>query len=95
MGNMYKCPFCTKKIKQLSILKAHVKKIHLLYGLYCPYCIEFFGSLQLLQNHLISVNDEYHQNLYYLITGRYVKRVNKKLFIDNNIELTNSEFAQD
>jgi len=76
------CPFCIEKFDKLSSLKIHIKKVHLLYGIYCPFCIEFYGTIGQLQSHLAIANDEFHKNLYYLITKRYTKRVNKKLLMD-------------
>jgi DNA-directed RNA polymerase subunit RPC12/RpoP len=77
--NYYKCPFCTKEIKSLGGLKSHIKKAHLLYGIYCPYCIEIYGTIGKLVSHLATQNDEYHRNLYFLISGRYLGKVNKKI----------------
>jgi len=79
---MFKCPFCLKKSNRLSALKTHIKKVHLLYGIYCPYCIEFYGTIGQFQSHLAMTNDKFHRNLYYLITKRYLKRVDKKLLLD-------------
>jgi len=87
MTNLYKCPYCDKKIKTFRILKLHIMKNHIFYGYYCPYCIEFFGTFIALQNHLLKTNDKYHQNLCYLLTRGYYHRVDKKLFLANNDEL--------
>ena len=80
-NNLYVCPYCLKEMNRLTNLKSHIKKVHLLYGPYCPFCIEFHGTIGKLQSHLVMKNDDYHQNLYYLITKRYIKRVNKKIFM--------------
>jgi len=80
-NNLYVCPYCLKEMNRLTNLKSHIKKNHLFYGLYCPYCIEFYGTISKFQSHLVMKNDDYHQNLYYLITKRYTKRVNKKIFM--------------
>jgi hypothetical protein len=77
--NYYKCPYCLKEIKTLSHLKSHIKKAHLLYGFYCPFCIEFYGSIGKLESHLASQNDEFHRNLYFLISKKYLKFVDKKI----------------
>jgi len=79
MTNQYTCPYCLKKFTKLLLLKRHIKQSHLLYGIYCPFCIEFYGSIGKLESHLASQNDEYHRNLYYLITKRYLRLVDKKI----------------
>jgi uncharacterized Zn-finger protein len=78
----YNCPFCLKKFNRLSSLKIHIKKVHLLYGIYCPFCIEFYGTIAKLESHLAMTNDEFHRNLYYLISRKHTKKVDKKLLID-------------
>ena len=82
-NQMYNCPYCLKEFSRLNTLKSHIKKIHLIYGIYCPYCLEIYGTITKLESHLALQNDEYHRNLYYLITGRYLKKVNKELLMLN------------
>ena len=82
MTNQYTCPYCLKKFDKLSSLKTHIVKIHLLYGIYCPYCLEIYGTLGKLESHLLLTNDEYHRNLYYLLSRRNLKKVNKELLIN-------------
>lgn len=76
----YKCPYCLKEFNKLSFLKVHIKRSHLLYGFYCPFCLEIYGSIEKLESHLVMTNDEYHKNLYNLISRGNLKKVNKELF---------------
>jgi len=81
-NQMYKCPFCLTEFSKLVSLKRHVKKSHLFYGIYCPYCLEIYGTIAKFESHLIMTNDEFHRNLYLLITRKNMKNVNKELFIN-------------
>ncbi len=82
MESKFTCPYCLKKFNKIIDLKKHIFKSHLLYGIYCPFCIEFYGTIGKLQSHLAMANDEFHRNLYYLITKGYLRKVDKKLLID-------------
>lgn len=75
----YKCPFCLEEFDKLSSLKKHINKSHLLYGIYCPFCAEIYGTIGQLESHLVMQNDKYHRNLYYLISRRNLRKVNKEL----------------
>ena len=77
----FKCPYCDKKNKRLSSLKKHIFSIHFQNKYYCPYCNENFGNFESLQYHLRINIDDYHQNLYHLLTRRHIKFVDKKLFL--------------
>jgi len=82
MENLYSCPYCIRKFTKLSSLKRHITEVHLLYGIYCPFCLEIYGTLGKLESHLVTINDEYHRNLYFLISRRNMKKVNKELLIN-------------
>jgi uncharacterized Zn-finger protein len=77
----YKCPYCDKKFRKIVNLKYHLKQTHLKHNIYCPYCNEKFTNLHLFMNHLLLKNDDYHLNLYYLLSGKYTNFVNKKIFL--------------
>ena len=77
----FKCPYCDKKNKNFGSLKRHIIKKHFQNKYYCPYCNENFRNLESLQYHLRINIDDYHQNLYHLITRRHIKFVDKKLLL--------------
>ena len=77
------CPYCGKKLKTISFLKAHITEKHLLYVYYCPYCNEKFETFRKFQYHLRMNIDDYHQNLFHLVTRRHIRFVNKNLFLSD------------
>jgi len=83
MEAKFRCPYCGKKIKTIPSLKAHIFEKHLLNNIYCPFCNESFWSFLSFQHHLLANSDDYHQNLFYLLTKRHIRFVDKKLFLDN------------
>jgi len=84
----YACPYCSRKFTRLFGLRAHVIKKHLQYGYYCPYCNESFKNLESLKYHLWTNIDDYHWNLYNLITKRRLKFINKELLMgQNNLQI--------
>ena len=80
---MFKCPYCETNLKTISSLKRHIIKMHLQHNGYCPFCKEKFKNFESLQFHLRLNIDDYHQNLYYLLTKKYMKFVDKKLFLSD------------
>jgi len=84
----YTCPYCGQKFIRISNLKIHITKKHFQYGFYCPYCNESFKNLASLRYHLWSNIDDYHQNLYHLLTKRHSKFIDKKLLMkQNNLQI--------
>ena len=77
----FKCPYCGKKHKTLMTLKRHILNEHIINEISCPYCGEKFKSLKSFQKHLYFKKDNFHYNLYLLITRRYFGYVDKKIFI--------------
>ena len=81
----FKCPYCGQKFKIISTLKRHIIIKHLQYNCSCPYCNKEFESLNELKTHLYNLNDEYHWNLYNLISRKHLKFVDKKFFMENEV----------
>ena len=88
---MFKCPYCNKNFTRVFSLKTHIKKVHLQHNIYCPFCNEKFKSILLLQTHLLSKNDDFHRNLFYLITRGYKNFIDKKLLMKSNQNLIKSD----
>ena len=78
---MYSCPFCGRNYEKFYVLKSHIAKFHDTKDIKCPYCPFTADNLHGLRQHAIQKNDEYHQNLYYLLSRKYHNRVKKELFL--------------
>jgi len=79
----YTCPYCGRKFRAIFTMKKHITVNHLVDNIYCPYCGYTCNYTRDLAIHLMNKDDEYHRNLYFLISRKYRRLVNKKLFMEN------------